>query len=410
MNGLSGQIINEYFDASKTGFWKIEKENGVSVRLFADNNMQELLGVPQGLSPEECCAFHQEHVYPEDLWLLREFDQEQIKGNAEVVYRYNHPVYGLVYVRAGGRMTSNVGNQIIYVGYHKELSDTVRFENENKNVKNLIQRNRDMQLQKSQNYYRGLMNKVACGIVEYTMRDMRIQYANSEMLRIVGAKSLEQFQNEGKVYWKSIRFSDRFVIEKLRRLYHEDGSLNYEGTAVGLDGEKRNIMAHIEAITALDGERSFFATFLDITETRTLKSDKHIFDALCKDYVTFFYIDFKKKKLFVLKKNKRMDEIDKQECSETSFEIYDRNFRKYYNEFVDKNSAPDYVQKLCMSSMEKELEKNPTYSYRFNTSARYEKHYFEVFVSRVDGIEDAAIMGYRLIDDIIAEEEKRRLK
>ena len=39
MNELSTQIINEYFDANNIGLWKRELEDGVTVRLFADNTM-----------------------------------------------------------------------------------------------------------------------------------------------------------------------------------------------------------------------------------------------------------------------------------------------------------------------------------------------------------------------------------
>lgn len=408
MNELSTQIINEYFDANNIGLWKRELEDGVTVRLFADNNMLELLGAPKNLTPEECCEFFMKHIYPEDMYLMAEYDQELLNGMAEVVYRYNHPTQGLIYVRCGGRMTKKIGNKVTFVGYHKELSDTIHVENGEEITGNLMRRSRELQLQESQAYYRRLMDHINCGIVEYTLESNAIQYSNAEMLKIFGVKSIEEFQENIHDFVKNTTYEDPSVTKVLRKLLTEDGGVDFEGTITRLDGQTRNIIAHIETVTSLHGERSAFTTFLDITENRALKANKHIFDTLCKDYLTFFFIDFKKKKVITLKKNQRIREIDRQNLYEADFEMYDRNLRDYYEKYVDKESAADYVNKLSLGTLKKQLETISTFTYRFNTNDEVDKHYFEVFVAKAEGIEDAAVMGYRLIDDIIVEEEEKK--
>ena len=55
-------------------------------RLYADPIMQDLLGVTPDITPEECYAFFLGHIHPEDRPLMNAYQQELMRGEADIVY------------------------------------------------------------------------------------------------------------------------------------------------------------------------------------------------------------------------------------------------------------------------------------------------------------------------------------
>ncbi len=94
MIDLEQQTVREYIQESSTGFWKMELQDGAEVRMYADAIMQELLGVSDDLTPEECYAFFAAHIHPVDVPLIKAYQKEMMRGEADIVYRYTHPNKG----------------------------------------------------------------------------------------------------------------------------------------------------------------------------------------------------------------------------------------------------------------------------------------------------------------------------
>ena len=65
--------------------------------------MRVLLGVTDGIGPEECYRHWFARIEPDYVEMVREAVEEILSsGRGEVIYPWNHPVLGKIYVRCGG--------------------------------------------------------------------------------------------------------------------------------------------------------------------------------------------------------------------------------------------------------------------------------------------------------------------
>ena len=92
--------------AASVGLWTISYDTRTEkTALFVSEGMRNLLGMPEGLDPEECAAFWLCHVESRDVPLVRK-SLVEFKDNAamrEIRYTYCHPTLGPMHVRCGGR-------------------------------------------------------------------------------------------------------------------------------------------------------------------------------------------------------------------------------------------------------------------------------------------------------------------
>lgn len=119
--------IEETLEEARTGIWTIESEEGCEPRMYADKPMRVLLGVGSDISPEECYRRWYENIEPEYVELVQEAVLEIMeKGRAEVIYPWNHPELGKIYVRCGGipdEKFQRAGFRI--KGYHQDITETI---------------------------------------------------------------------------------------------------------------------------------------------------------------------------------------------------------------------------------------------------------------------------------------------
>lgn len=92
--------------------------------------MNQLLGTPDDMSPEERFSFHRAHIYEEDVRFFQEYADKLVEEPAEIVYRYVHPIEGEMYVRCSGKRDLSVKDYICIKGTHQDISYTVRMEKE----------------------------------------------------------------------------------------------------------------------------------------------------------------------------------------------------------------------------------------------------------------------------------------
>lgn len=117
--------------SSGTGMWKLETCPGGHNRFWGDPLMNELAGVPDEIGPEDRFAIFFSRIYKDDMELFLEYSRTlDEKGRAEVVYRYNHPKRGVIYVRCGGdKVFVDTNTEVsMFMGFHQDVTNTYRVE------------------------------------------------------------------------------------------------------------------------------------------------------------------------------------------------------------------------------------------------------------------------------------------
>lgn len=122
--------IKMILDVSNIGLWRVEFEEGQPPRFYGDEVMDKLIGIMGDVTPEERFAFHHQYIHPDDLKMFEEYSDKLADERTEVVYRYNHPVYGEMFVRCSGLRDRSTTGYFGFYGTHQDISDTIRFEKE----------------------------------------------------------------------------------------------------------------------------------------------------------------------------------------------------------------------------------------------------------------------------------------
>ena len=95
----------------------------------------------------------------------------------------------------------------------------------------------------------------------------------------------------------------------------------------------------------------------------------------------------------------------------SGLDSYSFRIQYYFDEFVIRESAPDFLEKLSADYLKEYLAHNERFAYRFRAKPNAAgQQYFEVQIVQ---LEDASgfktVMGYRFVDDIVAEQEAQKV-
>lgn len=121
----------EVLREAQTGLWVIELSEGREPKMYADSVMLELLGFDNIPSPEECYKTWYERIEDEYYPIVQSGVEKIISDTrAEVQYSWNHPHWGIIYVRCGGVRDNNYKNGICLRGYHQNITDTIMLKQE----------------------------------------------------------------------------------------------------------------------------------------------------------------------------------------------------------------------------------------------------------------------------------------
>lgn len=260
-------------------------------------------------------------------------------------------------------------------------------------------------------YNSEIIEHAACGIVYYTLPNRDNLYMNAEALRVYGACSVEDVLLNMNSFITRIKYSSNDTLDKLKALQDFDGRIDYEAIVVNKNGVSASLLAHTETITNSHGQRGVYTTFLDVSENKTLKSERNILNTLCNDFASFFYMDFNRNVIVSIKDNR-----DYEKCTDDShvfsLDFYNDKVESFFYSVVDTDASPDFIEKLKSYYIEAQVKKKMNFSYRFVTrfdGLNYkQKHYVEMFVSRAENADNCAVLGFRLIDDIICQEESKK--
>ena len=147
------QSLEDILEGARTGTWTIELEEGCPPRMYADRTMRILLGVTDGIGPEECYRHWFARIEPDYVEMVREAVEELLSsGRGEVIYPWNHPVLGKIYVRCGGvpdRTFEKPGACLN--GYHQDITETmVTRKKQEQSIMELLERVRQANSAKSE--------------------------------------------------------------------------------------------------------------------------------------------------------------------------------------------------------------------------------------------------------------------
>ena len=121
------QNLEDILEGARTGIWTIELEEGCQPRMYTNRIMRMLLGVPDEIEPEECYRHWFENIEPDYVEMVQESVREIVEtGRSEVIYPWNHPKLGKIYVRCGGVPDKTFKKPGVCLnGYHQDITETM---------------------------------------------------------------------------------------------------------------------------------------------------------------------------------------------------------------------------------------------------------------------------------------------
>lgn len=117
--------LEDILEGARTGIWTIELEDGCQPRMYADRMMRGLLGVSDEIEPEACYRHWFENIEPDYVGMVQEAVGEIVEsGRSEVIYPWNHPELGKIYVRCGGVTDKTFKKPGVCLnGYHQDITE-----------------------------------------------------------------------------------------------------------------------------------------------------------------------------------------------------------------------------------------------------------------------------------------------
>ena len=266
--------IKEILRASRMGMWRVEIEEGKPPRFYADEVMDELLGIDREITPEERFVFHRSRIYPEDMRLFQEYSDKLTAARTEIVYRYIHPVSGAMFVRCGGERDTSVTEYVAVTGIHQDISETVRIEKEKEAERRLAELNDSLRKEKRRQdiYYKELLDIENCGVLAYTMPGHKVIHMNAEALRMYGIESVEAAQRELGPLLRQVYYPDSEVLNQLKKLRNEDDMVDYECIIGKCKANECHALAKTKVVHIPTGERAVLTTFVDVSDMVMLKN------------------------------------------------------------------------------------------------------------------------------------------
>ena len=266
--------IKEILRASRMGMWRVEIEEGKPPRFYADEVMDELLGIDREITPEERFVFHRSRIYPEDMRLFQEYSDKLTAARTEIVYRYIHPVSGAMFVRCGGERDTSVTEYVAVTGIHQDISETVRIEKEKEAERRLAELHDSLRKEKRRQdiYYKELLDIENCGVLAYTMPGHKVIHMNAEALRMYGIESVEAAQRELGPLLRQVYYPDSEVLNQLKKLRNEDDMVDYECIIGKGKANECHALAKTKVVHIPTGERAVLTTFVDVSDMVMLKN------------------------------------------------------------------------------------------------------------------------------------------
>lgn len=269
MNTLEYTDVQQALEQNTMGVWKLTIHNEDTGKLYCDTTMKKLIGAKENATPEECFHLHRNNVYPEDTDIFLKYSNKLNEERSELVYRYVHPVKGIMVVRCSGKKTS----PDTFMGTHQDISDILRLEKEKALESHLAQVNEKLRNQRNAeiNYYKELLDEQACGVLAYTVSEHQIVHMNKEAMRIFCVHSTEHMQQDMAEIFKTFYYPDATTNHKLLSLRNVNDTVDFEVIIHKDTPDEVHALAKTKVFLNPDNERIIVTTFLDISSTVMLQ-------------------------------------------------------------------------------------------------------------------------------------------
>ncbi len=122
----SPEWMSEALRIGNTGLWAIELDTrGGAPRMMVNETMLGLLGLEAHPDPEACYSHWFDRIEEGYRHGVEEAVQAIIatRQHHEVQYPWRHPQRGVIFVRCGGRLLSDVDGVLRVKGYHQDVSE-----------------------------------------------------------------------------------------------------------------------------------------------------------------------------------------------------------------------------------------------------------------------------------------------
>ena len=271
-NILSAQA-RESLRTVDVGIWQVVYLPDKPPKFYADECMDDLLGISAPVTAEERYTLFLKGIHPDDMELFLEYAQMLSETRTEIVYRYIHPTRGEMLVRCGGRRDPAVTEYVSIVGTHQDISDVVRLEPNKIVERRLSEQNLTLRQEQEakEDYYRRLLDEQNCGLIVYTLPEHEIQHMNAEARRIYGFSTVEDAKAHFIEVFRKIRYTDPATEERLLRLGESDETVDYD-CVLNQGGEAEcHITAKSKRVILPDGRKAVITTLLDISDVVLLR-------------------------------------------------------------------------------------------------------------------------------------------
>lgn len=123
---LLQQSNQDLLNSLHVGFWTLATlKNGDQTEMSFDATMYQLLGVPEGMSGEECFEVWHKRIHPAAINLVRQSFARMSKTDqaVQIVFPWNHPEKGEIMLRLTGILVEETATAIKFKGYCREASE-----------------------------------------------------------------------------------------------------------------------------------------------------------------------------------------------------------------------------------------------------------------------------------------------
>ena len=146
-------------------------------------------------------------------------------------------------------------------------------------------------------------------------------------------------------------------------------------------------------------------------ELRRKEEEQQLLTMLCTDSTSVFKVDLLTDIAETVKLDQGANASKFINGEKRPAFVFSEAMRQYYDQYIIKESLPEYLDIFSTENLRRELEKKERISRRYQTVRNNKgQQYFEIRASRLNHTEDSfqALVDFRSIDEIVGEEKKHQ--
>lgn len=252
------------------GLWAIELELGKLPKMHIDTTMQQLLGIAENTSPEDCYEIWHSHIFSTYIPIIESSMQETLLGQkVEITYPWTNLSGNLTYVRCGGEIYKKEENYICLHGYHQDVTTLVVMEKEKQQADRFLQ------------YVLNTLGSLYQGIhfINLTTKEVTLLRTFVETIteKYNGRTiSLQDYKNVLSMYLSKEHLEEIYEIVEMAETFDTNVSLSFDYEEC-LNGKQTflNFTMHIENV---EQENILIMAIRDVSEK--MKQEQNVYERI----------------------------------------------------------------------------------------------------------------------------------